>query len=171
METCAIVGEPADPGRLVRRPVIAVAADAPRRPNIVIILGDDMGYSDMGSFGSEINTPNLDSLAKDGVRFTGFYTHASCSPTRTRDFTEHFWAALDGSWYTGGQASVNGVTGEKLNNLGFGFTVGYQINDNLDLTCGYKSTVNDGAPGDLRMDRLWSRLYTDGTRSWKAPNA
>jgi len=95
METCAIVSKPANLGRLVRGPVIAgvfaalaaiaiaAAADAPRRPNIVIILGDDMGYADMGSFGSEIKTPNLDSLAKDGVRFTSFYTHASCSPTRS----------------------------------------------------------------------------------------
>ena len=56
---------------------------ANKRPNIVIILGDDMGFADMGSFGSEINTPNLDSLADDGVRFTNFYTHASCSPTRS----------------------------------------------------------------------------------------
>jgi arylsulfatase len=62
---------------------IASAADTPRRPNIVIILGDDMGFADMGSFGGEIKTPNLDSLAKDGVRFTNFYTHASCSPTRS----------------------------------------------------------------------------------------
>ena len=62
---------------------LAFAADAPRRPNIVVILGDDMGFSDMGSFGSEIRTPNLDSLAKGGVRFTNFYTHASCSPTRS----------------------------------------------------------------------------------------
>ncbi|MCU0249450.1 MAG: arylsulfatase [Vicinamibacterales bacterium] len=54
-----------------------------RKPNVVIILGDDMGYSDMGMFGSEIRTPNLDSLAKAGVRFTGFYTHATCSPTRS----------------------------------------------------------------------------------------
>ncbi|MCK7510550.1 MAG: sulfatase-like hydrolase/transferase [Desulfobacterales bacterium] len=61
----------------------ASAADASRRPNIVIILGDDLGFADMGSFGSEIKTPNLDSLAKDGVRFTNFYTHASCSPTRS----------------------------------------------------------------------------------------
>nr|MCU0976980.1 sulfatase-like hydrolase/transferase [Steroidobacteraceae bacterium] len=61
----------------------ALAADAARKPNIVIILGDDMGFSDMGSFGSEIRTPNLDSLAKEGVRFTSFYTHASCSPTRS----------------------------------------------------------------------------------------
>jgi arylsulfatase len=61
----------------------ASAADTPRRPNIVIILGDDLGFADMGSFGSEIRTPSLDSLAKDGVRFTTFYTHASCSPTRS----------------------------------------------------------------------------------------
>jgi arylsulfatase A-like enzyme len=54
-----------------------------RRPNVVIILGDDLGYSDMGMFGSEFKTPNLDSLAKEGVRFTGFYTHATCSPTRS----------------------------------------------------------------------------------------
>jgi len=53
------------------------------RPNVVIILADDMGYSDMGSFGSEIRTPHLDGLARDGVRFTQFYTHASCSPTRS----------------------------------------------------------------------------------------
>ncbi|MEH6607966.1 MAG: arylsulfatase [Halioglobus sp.] len=53
------------------------------RPNIVIILADDMGYADMGSFGGEIDTPNLDALANEGVRFTQFYTHASCSPTRS----------------------------------------------------------------------------------------
>jgi hypothetical protein len=70
----------------------------------------------------------------------------------TRDFSEHFWVSLDAAWYTGGRASINGVPGEKLNNLGFGFTFGYQINDNLNVTFGYKSTVNDDAPDDLRMD-------------------
>jgi len=59
------------------------APGTPRRPNIVIILADDMGFADMGAFGSEIKTPNLDSLAMGGVRFTQFYTHASCSPTRS----------------------------------------------------------------------------------------
>lgn len=58
-----------------------VMADS--RPNIVIILADDMGFADLGSFGGEINTPNLDALASAGVRFTQFYTHASCSPTRS----------------------------------------------------------------------------------------
>jgi hypothetical protein len=70
----------------------------------------------------------------------------------TRDFTDRFWASLDGIWYNGGQATINGVPGEKLNNIGVGLTLGYQINDNLTLTAGYKSTVNDKAPGDLRMD-------------------
>ncbi len=64
-------------------PFDGFAQDTQRRPNIVVILADDMGYSDMGSFGSEIQTPNLDNLAFSGVRFTNFYTHASCSPTRS----------------------------------------------------------------------------------------
>jgi len=72
----------------------------------------------------------------------------------TRDFTEHFWASFDTTWYTGGQATIGGVTGEKLNNFGLGFSLGYTINDNLSLTVGYKSTVDDFAPEDLRMDNF-----------------
>jgi arylsulfatase len=64
-------------------PTTASEQGAPRRPNIVVILGDDLGFADMGMFGSEIKTPNLDALAREGVRFTNFYTHASCSPTRS----------------------------------------------------------------------------------------
>jgi hypothetical protein len=69
----------------------------------------------------------------------------------TRDLTEHLWASLDGSWYYGAASSVDGVWGEKLNNLGFGATLGYGINENLNLTAGYKSTVNDHAADALRM--------------------
>jgi len=61
----------------------SVQAQQAKKPNIVIILGDDLGFADMGAFGSEIKTPNLDALANEGVRFTNFYTHASCSPTRS----------------------------------------------------------------------------------------
>jgi len=60
-----------------------LAAPPAKRPNIVVILGDDLGYADTGAFGSEIRTPGIDSLANSGVRFTNFYTHASCSPTRS----------------------------------------------------------------------------------------
>lgn len=54
----------------------------PARPNIVCILADDLGYSDLGCYGGEISTPNLDALAKRGARFTQFYTSARCCPTR-----------------------------------------------------------------------------------------
>jgi outer membrane putative beta-barrel porin/alpha-amylase len=70
----------------------------------------------------------------------------------TRDFTEHLWGSLDGTWYNGGTATVDGVEGEPLNNLGFGLTLGSQLNDNLGLTFGYKSTVSDQAADDLKMD-------------------
>lgn len=52
------------------------------RPNIIVILSDDMGYSDIGCYGSEIHTPNLDRLAARGLRFTQFYNTARCCPTR-----------------------------------------------------------------------------------------
>jgi hypothetical protein len=76
----------------------------------------------------------------------------------TRDFTENFWGALDAAWYTGGQASINGVQGEKLNNIGVGLTLGYQLNENLNLTFGYMSTINDSDPGDLRMNKFMVTL-------------
>lgn len=58
------------------------AAAHPARPNVVLILVDDMGYSDIGCYGSEIRTPNLDALAAGGVRVTQFYNGARCCPTR-----------------------------------------------------------------------------------------
>lgn len=53
------------------------------RPNILLVVVDDMGYSDIGPFGGEIRTPSLDSLAKSGIRFTDFHTSVACSPTRS----------------------------------------------------------------------------------------
>src|SRR5258708_16232089 len=60
----------------------ASAADKPRVPNVVLILADDLGFSDLGWYGSEIATPNLDRLAAGGLRFTQFYNGARCCPTR-----------------------------------------------------------------------------------------
>ena len=54
-----------------------------KRPNFLLIVADDMGYSDLGSYGGEINTPVLDGLAKKGVRYTDFYVSPTCSPTRS----------------------------------------------------------------------------------------
>lgn len=60
------------------------------RPNIIVIMTDDMGYSDLGSFGGEIETPNLDKLAHDGVRFTQFYNTARCCPSRAALLTGNY---------------------------------------------------------------------------------
>lgn len=58
------------------------AAETKPRPNIMVILADDLGFSDIGCFGAEIQTPNIDALAKNGLRFTQFYNTARCCPTR-----------------------------------------------------------------------------------------
>src|SRR5438045_1232411 len=55
---------------------------SPGRPNIVLIMADDLGFSDLGCYGSEIATPNLDRLAREGLRFTQFYNCGRCCPTR-----------------------------------------------------------------------------------------
>jgi len=61
---------------------VAQAAASPKRPNILLIMADDLGYTDIGRFGSEISTPNLDRLARDGTTMTQFYASPFCSPTR-----------------------------------------------------------------------------------------
>lgn len=69
---------------------LAIASTSPaaaqtdaKRPNFLVIVADDLGFSDIGAFGGEIDTPNLDALAKRGVRLTGFHTTPTCSPTRS----------------------------------------------------------------------------------------
>jgi len=62
--------------------LLAFSASA-ERPNIILIVGDDVGFSDIGSYGGEISTPNLDALAASGTRFSNFHVTASCSPTRS----------------------------------------------------------------------------------------
>ncbi|MBP3942469.1 arylsulfatase [Sphingobacteriaceae bacterium WQ 2009] len=61
-----------------------------KRPNIVLILADDLGYSDLGSYGSEIPTPNLDRLAQEGIRFREFYNNSICAPTRASLLTGQY---------------------------------------------------------------------------------
>ncbi len=70
----------------------------------------------------------------------------------TRDLTEHFWGSIDGVYYKGGKSTIDGVSGDSVSKIGVGLTLGYQINDNLNLTFGYKTTVNDNAADDVKMD-------------------
>jgi len=107
----------------------AADAQAAKRPNIVIILTDDMGFSDIGCYGSEIATPNLDKLAANAIRFTQFYNTARCCPTRASLLTglyPHQAAvghmmedkSLDG--YTGDLSKKAVTIAEVLKTAGYG---------------------------------------------------
>ncbi len=85
------------------------------RPNIVLIMADDLGWSDLGCYGSEISTPNLDSLAASGIRFTQMYNSARCCPSRA-------------SLLTGLNPHQAGI-GHMVNNMGLPAYQGY-LNDN-----------------------------------------
>ena len=82
-----------------------VSAQQPNRPNIVLILADDLGYTDISPFGSEISTPNIARLAAEGLSFTNYHTAGSCAPAR---------AML----LTGVDSHRNGVPNKQLYELG-----------------------------------------------------
>jgi arylsulfatase len=94
-------------------PVLSAnAADAPAssaRPNVVVILADDMGFSDLGSYGGDIETPNLDSLASTGLRFTQFYNSARCWPTRGALLTGYYAQQIRRDALPGGGGGNQGV--------------------------------------------------------------
>jgi len=106
----------------------AIAAAAPaKRPNILLLLADDLGYSDLGCYGGEIETPNIDRLASGGMRFTQLYNSARCCPSR---------AAL--------------LTGQHPHKVGMGNMVGGQAREGY---LGYTGRISESArflPGVLR---------------------
>ncbi len=69
---------------------IGLAVQQQKRPNILLIVADDLGYSDLGCFGGEIETPNIDTLASNGVRFSQFYSTARCCPSRASILTGQY---------------------------------------------------------------------------------
>ncbi len=69
-------------------------AATPSRPNFLVILADDLGFSDLGCYGGEIATPNLDRLARNGLRFTQCYNTARCWPTRGALLTGYYPQAI-----------------------------------------------------------------------------
>jgi len=70
----------------------------------------------------------------------------------TRDFMERVWGSLNFISYSGGKATLDGVEGSALNNVGVGGTVGYEVNENMQFNISYTSTINDNAAEDLKMD-------------------
>jgi arylsulfatase A-like enzyme len=108
---------------------------ADTRPNVIVILGDDIGYSDLGCFGGEIATPNLDALAKGGLRFTQFYNTARCCPTRASlltglyphqagvgymtDRAPYSANAMINEWYAGDLRADTATIAEVLRGSGY----------------------------------------------------
>lgn len=86
------------------------------KPNIMVILIDDVGYSDIGCFGSEIATPNLDKLAQGGVKMTQFYNNARCCPTRATLLTGLYPHNAGIGWMTGTNMGEPGYIGELNQN-------------------------------------------------------
>ncbi len=97
--TGGVAGDDAGPdsqdaeGRADARAIADASVDGAgqdKRPNIIVFLADDMGFSDPGTFGGEIHTPNIDELAAGGLRFTNFYNASRCSPTRASLLTGQY---------------------------------------------------------------------------------
>ncbi|MCC9601606.1 arylsulfatase [Stieleria sp. JC731] len=92
------------------------SASADDRPNILLIMCDDMGWSDIGCYGGEIETPNIDRLAKGGMRFRTFYNNAKCEHTRASLLTGRWWH------HVGASATVHYAAetfGERMRDAGY----------------------------------------------------
>jgi arylsulfatase A-like enzyme len=107
-------------------PAVLHAADPAGKPNILIVLADDMGFSDAGCYGGEIATPNLDALAKDGLRFTQFYNTARCWPSRAAILTGYYAQQVRRDTVPGVKSGAQGtrpkwatLLPEKLKPLGY----------------------------------------------------
>ncbi|HEX3148794.1 MAG TPA: arylsulfatase [Gemmataceae bacterium] len=146
-----------------------VCAAEPSRPNVLLILADDMGFSDAGCYGGEIATPNLDALAKNGLRFTQFYNTARCWPSRAAILTGYYAQQVRRDTVLGIQSGSQGVRPawarllpEMLKPLGYrtyhsgkwhvdgkplenGFDRSYSLNDH-DRHFGPKQHTEDDKP-------------------------
>lgn len=130
---------------LLSTAIICTAAD---KPNIIVILVDDMGWSDIGCYGGEIPTPNLDGLAKNGLRFTQFYNTGRCCPTRA-------------SLLTGLYPHQAGV-GHMMENKGL---PGYQ--GHLNDTCVTMAEVLKSAGYFTAMAGKWHVGQEQGVVPWE----
>jgi arylsulfatase A-like enzyme len=112
--------------RLAGGGLARATSSAGTRPNFLVILADDLGFSDLGCYGGEIATPNLDRLARNGLRFTQFYNTARCWPTRGALLTGYYPQAIRRDALPAGKGGVGGVRPawarllpERLHALGY----------------------------------------------------
>lgn len=145
------------------------------RPNIVLIMADDMGFADLGCYGSEIDTPNLDALAADGVRYTNFYNTARCCPSRAALLTGLYPHQAEMGWMTAADMHRPGyrnqlsdkapTLAEKLKQGGYAtYMVG-----KWHLT--HTGTIDTGPNGSWPTQRGFDRFYgtMEGAKSYWRP--
>jgi arylsulfatase A-like enzyme len=147
-----------------------------QKPNIVLILADDMGFSDIGCYGGEIQTPNLDQLAKEGVRYSQFYNGARCCPTRASLMTGVYPHQAGMGWMTNadlgtpqyrGDLSKNVVTiAEVLKNAGYDTYMTGKWH--LSSTRKDQAGINDNWPVQRGFDRYFG-LVQGGANYFKLP--
>lgn len=144
---------------------LSAAAPAAARPNVIVILADDLGYADLGCYGSEIQTPHLDRLAVGGLRFSQFYNSAKCEPTRASLLSGQYWQDA-------GLGIKKGITmGQAMRGAGYAtFAVGkWHLDGNpvdrgFDRYFGHLSGASDYFKGNAshRLDREPYAVPTEG---------
>ena len=141
-----------------------------KAPNIVVLLADDMGFSDLGCYGSEIATPNLDRLAENGLRFTQFYNTARCWPSRAALLTGYYAQQVRRDALPGGAGGSQGVRPpwaallpELLKPLGYrSYHSGKWHVDGNPLECGFERSFQiEGGQNDYFKA---SSVIEDGKR-------
>jgi arylsulfatase len=155
-----------------------IGASAADKPNIIVILVDDMGYSDIGCYGSEIPTPNLDALAKNGLRFTQFYNTARCCPTRAALLTG-VYSHQAGVGHMVENQKLPGYVGhlndscvtmaEVLRPAGYftAMTGKWHVGQNQGVTPksrGFDRSLNAAAGGFYFADAARAELFLDGEK-------
>ena len=154
---------------------LCATAGAAPQPNIVVILVDDMGFSDLGCYGGEIPTPNLDALAQNGLRFTQFYNTARCCPTRAALLTGLYPHQTGVGWMTDDQ-KLPGYAGrlndrcvtmaEVLRPAGYltAMTGKWHVGQNHGVTPksrGFDRSLNAAAGGFYFADASRAGLFLD----------
>lgn len=148
-------------------------------PNIILIMSDDVGYSDIGCFGSEISTPNLDALAGKGVRFTQFYNTARCCPTRASLLTGLYahqagighmvddWSTKVGEAYAGDLSRKAVTIAEVLRSAGYSTYMAGKWHVTKKTKPGSDSD-RDNWPLQRGFDRFYGTIH--GAGSFYDPN-
>lgn len=153
---------------------LACTETADERPNIIIIMADDMGYSDIAPYGGEIHTPNLSHLASNGLRFTQFYNNARCCPTRAALLTGLYphqagvgHMTYDGGFdgYRGDLSNQSATIAEVLRPAGYGTYMSgkWHVTKQMGEWSGDSLRSRDTWPMQRGFDRFYGTILGAGS--------